>query len=219
MTTRKDINDLCRRRLGDQFSPNEFTDLQINQWINDAIADYSIYFPRQIAISISTQAGTCLYPLENIAGLRSVLSVSYPSLEGECTYLTRRSERDRRGFYGRPVYDLKPDQTGHWVLVLGLTPPEGETISMLVEADHLYLASDPDETTVPDLHLELLVLFVRAAAMQEQLAQMSAQNEPSSLLLSTLGANANRALNEYQQKKREFLAGMSAGGMIQVWEN
>lgn len=46
MTTRKELNDICRLRLGDLTEPFEFSDQQINRWINDAIAEYSISFPR-----------------------------------------------------------------------------------------------------------------------------------------------------------------------------
>lgn len=218
MTKRKNLNDLCRRRLGDEFTPNEFSDLQINQWINDAIADYTLYLPRQFECQISAVTGQNNYSLGNIAGLRNVLSVVFTVSEGEEIFLTRHNERAHRQFYGQPVYNLKRDTSGQWQLVLGITPQGGETISMAVEADHVYLSGDEDETTVPDLHLEWIVLFVRAAAMQEQLAQVSAQNDPSSLLLSTLGSNVERAMNEYQQKKKEILATASAGGVIQLWE-
>jgi len=44
--TRQDLRDLCRRRLGDETVPYKWSDLQVNQWINDAIADYSVHFPR-----------------------------------------------------------------------------------------------------------------------------------------------------------------------------
>ena len=46
MTSRLDLRNLCRRRLGDLTAPTHWSDLQINQWINDAVADYSLYFPR-----------------------------------------------------------------------------------------------------------------------------------------------------------------------------
>ncbi|MGB9639978.1 MAG: hypothetical protein ACPL4H_03650 [Anaerolineales bacterium] len=218
MTRRKNLNDLCRRRLGDLFPPNEFSDLQINQWINDAIADYSLYLPRQFEYRISTVAGKHIYPLESIAGLRNVLSVAMEREEGEALYLARRSEREQCRFWEQAVYDLKRDNNGQWQLVIGLTSPGAETICLVVEADHVYLSGDEDETTVPDLHLEWIVLFVRAAALQAQLAKVSAQNDPSSLLLSSLGNNAERAISEYQQKKKEILAATNVGGVIQLWE-
>jgi len=218
MTRRKDLNDLCRRRLGDVFPPNEFSDLQINQWINDAIADYSLYVPRQFEYRISAEVGKHIYPLESISGLRNILSVAISPVEGEAIYFARRNEREPYRFYGRAVYDLKRDENGQWQLVMGLTPQGGETICLVVEADHGYLGSDEEETTVPDLHLEWIVLFVRTAALQAQLASVSAQNDPPSLLLSSLGNNAGRAMSEYQQKKKEILAATNVGSVIQLWE-
>ena len=44
MTSRLDLRNLCRRRLGDLTTPTHWSDLQINQWINDAVADYSLLF-------------------------------------------------------------------------------------------------------------------------------------------------------------------------------
>ena len=218
MTTRKQLNDLCRRRLGDQFAPTVFSDLQINQWINDAIADYSTCFPRQLETRIPTLAGQREYSLSSLVGLSSVLSVEYPFQEGKSPYLLRRTERDNRGFYGQAVYNLKKDDTGNWVLLIGLIPEEGQILRLVVEIAHPYLDGDEAITTVPDFHLELMVLFVRAAAMQEQLAHNAAQPELSSLLLSTLAANANRAINEYQQKKKEYLTALSNGGSIETWQ-
>ncbi len=56
MTTyyRIDLRTLCRRRLGDLTTPYKWSDEQINQFINDAIADYSMHFPR-----VQTQTISC----------------------------------------------------------------------------------------------------------------------------------------------------------------
>jgi len=64
---------LCHRRLGDLTSLYAFSDDQINQWINDAITEYSINFPWQICRQIC-----------------SIISIEYPSGEDPPEYITRR---------------------------------------------------------------------------------------------------------------------------------
>lgn len=51
---RIDLRRLCRRRLGDLTTPYKWSDEQLNQWINNAIADYSLHFPR-----VQTQTISC----------------------------------------------------------------------------------------------------------------------------------------------------------------
>ena len=63
MTTRSDLRRLIRRRLGDNASPTQWSDLQINQWINDAIAEYSIHFPRKLDAAIPCIDGQRGYDL------------------------------------------------------------------------------------------------------------------------------------------------------------
>ncbi|MGB9673642.1 MAG: hypothetical protein ACPL3P_05850 [Anaerolineales bacterium] len=219
MTTRKQLNDLCRRRLGDQFAPYRFTDLQINQWINDAIADYSLQFRREVTVEIACQVGTRAYSLQSIKGLSDILSVVYIQTSAPEVCLTRRSQYDRRGFVGLEVYDTKRDETANLMLVIGIEPSTGDLVHLTVATEHDYLASDEDLTTLPDSHLELITLFVRMAAMQAQYAQAAAQSDASSLLLSSLANNADRAWNEYQQKKKEYLAAVAEGGTICVWQS
>ena len=46
------------------------SDLQVNQWINDAIADYNLHFSRLGQASFTTTAGQNCYPLETERGKR-----------------------------------------------------------------------------------------------------------------------------------------------------
>lgn len=214
MTTRKALNDICRLRLGDLSEPYEFSDQQINRWITDAIAEYSLSFPRRLCRHITTTAGQRDYPLEDIPEFQRVLRVEYPYGQEPSCYLTHRRQDDRRGFLAQPVYDLELTAPQTLTLVIGVTPAAGETIALTYQADHSFPQNDEDELSVPDRHLELLVLFVRQAAMQEQLARHSAAADAGSLLLSSLSENAARAAREYREQLEAARLAQDAGSWV-----
>ncbi len=209
MTTRADLNALCRRRLGDLAAPYTWGDLQLNQWINDAIADYSNYFPRELSIDVPAVAGQREYDLSTYHP-RGVLSVEYPAGEDPPSYLRRRS-RLGSGFWGGCYYDMIGD-----TLILGMKPSAGETIRVRYLADHAYPDDDADVITVPDAHLELLVLFVRWAAAQE-LEALEAQNpDASTLMLNQLSLATFRTERAYRMKLNSLLPGRD--GAVVTWE-
>jgi len=217
MTTRQEVNQLCRRRLGDQQAPFAFSDLQINQWIHDAIAEISQCFPRTLYAQFTLQAAQTVVDLSGLSGFQSILQVEFPLGLQPPRYLHRASHRDSARFRGRPTYDLDWSWPSGRRLILGLTPQEGERLGLTYEADHLYPADDQTALTVPDRHLELIVLFVRMAALQEQLAELGAQSLPPSSLLGVRALNAARARQEYlealdQARKRE-----GAGAIVIGW--
>jgi hypothetical protein len=76
MTTRVDLRNLVSRRLGDLTAPYVQNDLQINQWINDAVADYSVYFPQVKTANITAVTGTHEYSLP--ADFVSMVRVEWP---------------------------------------------------------------------------------------------------------------------------------------------
>lgn len=205
MATRKEINDLCRLRLGDVQTPYQFSDLQINQWINDALAELSHHLPRVITAALSTAAGQQEYDLGDFPALQAVLRVEYPLGAQPPRYLTRRQVTERRGFWGQAVYDVRHGALGGLCLVIGLTPQDGEQIRLTLQCDQAVLTADEDEASLPKRELELVVLFVRLAGMQEQLARRCTDTEPSSLLLSALSENIARAQREYQDKLKTYL--------------
>jgi hypothetical protein len=208
MTTRLDLRNLCRRRLGDLTAPYHWSDLQVNQWINDAIADYSIHFPRQLSEEISTTAQVQQYDLPE--GFIAVLSVEYPALSGANvpadelppTYLQHLSytELDFWELSGR--YDVvhRDDGSDASELWLSDSPAEDEVIRLEYLAEHASLDDDGDLCTVPDRHLELLVLFVRWAALQELAATEARSPDLTTSALSTLDINASRAEQTYRQQ-------------------
>ncbi len=199
MTSRQQVNELCRRRLGDRRAPYTFTDLQINQWIHDAIAELSQFFPQTLRARFTLQSGQNPLDLSSLVGFQTILRVRYP-LGVQPPRFLRRRLRTQAGFFGNPLaYDLDRDEGGVWQLYLGVTPQGGEQLELTYQADHLFPSADDSELTIPDRHLELIVLFVRMAALQEQLAQLGAQALPAPALLNVRMLNAARARQEYLQ--------------------
>jgi hypothetical protein len=102
--------DLNRCRLGDLSPTYKWSDLQLNQWINDAIADYSLHFPRLLELKIDCTAGGHSYQLP--ADARAILAVEYPEGQDPPAYLTP-GDRFSAGFYTSAAlydYNLSNDQ-------------------------------------------------------------------------------------------------------------
>jgi hypothetical protein len=214
MTTRLDLRNLIRRRLGDLALPYHWSDLQLNQWLNDAIADYGLYFPRTLSLEIDAEAGVRAYELP--ADYQSAIRIEYPVGEETPCLLQRLSmnEQDFWELAGR--YDILPrgDASTASELWLSDTPHDGEAIRIDYLADHASLDDDGDVTSVPDRHLELLLLFVRWASLQE-LASSEARNpNPGSLSLSALDANTLRAEATYRRQLAEALQRESASAVV-----
>jgi hypothetical protein len=217
MTTRQDLRNLCRRRFGDTASPYKFSDLQVNQWINDAIAEHSIYFPRKLndTISCSDDDKTYDLPFDFIFPL----SIEYPTGEDPPEYLIRRpyayfGSDDVEGFYDIVLRDDGIDVNELWI---SEKPSTGESIEVQYSAEHASLDDDSDVTTVLDRLLELIVLFVRTCSYQELATIESANPDPTSLSMGTLELNAFRADRAYRIKLDRWLKSESESGMM-TWK-
>jgi hypothetical protein len=208
--TRSQVRDLVRRRLGDLTPPYTFSDLQLNQWIVDAIADYTNTFPRRLTATIDTTAGTNEYDLPS--DFLSMLSVESPSGESPPRYLLRLDRRSAAFLGGEGYYDLfEPGDAGAVPqLCLSGDIQNGEA-SIIYQAQHAYLDDDADECSLPDPHLELIVLFCRWAANQELASTESADPDPKSLAMSTLELNAYRAERAYRQSLKDYQRGAESG--------
>lgn len=212
MTTRQDLRELCRRRLGDLSGSPTFSDLQVNQWINDALSDYSLHFPRPAATDLSTTAGEHAYDLP--ADFQAMARVEYPQGDDPPTLLAPRGE-DQAGFWESDgYYSVRAgDAVTPAQVVISASPGEAETLRLGYLADHAWLDDETDVTTVPDRHLELIVLFVRWAALQELASSEAADPDPSRLDVSVLDTNAGRAERIY----RKALEEAKGAGARSVW--
>lgn len=216
MTTREDLRTMIRQRLGDE-NPAAYTwsDGQLNQWINDAIAIYSANFPLRGSAWLHGATGSHEYSLPD--GARTVLSVEYPVGETPARYLYRLP-RTWPGFLSSAqLYDIlwKGDDSTADLLVVSDEIATGEHIAVEYTQDHALFADDETDTTVPDRHLELLVLFVRVCAYQERAAKEAANPTRDTLILSTLELNVSRAEREYKARLDQLKAAAAESGRAQ----
>jgi hypothetical protein len=216
MSTREDLRNLCRRRLSDTTYPVHWSDVKINQWINDAIADISNYFPRQATLSLSLTSGTQEYSLSATTNPRAILSVEYPDDQEPPEFLEQRNEHDKRGLSGK-YYAVR----GVPPATIWLGPNDwttGDTATVTYLADHSYPSDDSDTITIPDKIIELVVLFVRMVALQEVADEETQDPRTTTLIVGTLGLNANRAEREYRTKITEYQKAIEPGSQVTSWQ-
>ena len=205
-TSRENLRNLCRRRIGDSSPPYTFSDLQINQWINDAIADYTIHFPRILNTEINCVDADCTYDLPS--DFIAVIGVEYPSGDDPPIYLTRRNYTHPDFWIEDGFYDIinRDSQVNSYELWISTKPSTDESIAVQYLGEHAWLDDDSDPCTVLDRHLELITLFVRWAACQELASSEAADPDPTSQNLGILEQNASRAKQDYREKLEAWKA-------------
>lgn len=189
----------------------------VNAWIRDAIRDYSAHFPRFVdtdteGTNIECVADQQEYSLSSFTGIQTVLDVEYPAGEDPPEFVERRDQDDPRGFEGLGVYAVQGFERPS-ALRLGEEPSEGEEIRIAYLADHSMPTSDAEALTVPDYHLDALVLFVHWRAMRATVNRLMTNPDPQELPVlealapgGRLPAVAQEARKAYEDKIAEFQA-------------
>jgi hypothetical protein len=213
MTTRQELNLLIRRRLNDQVAPQMFTDEQINQWINDAIEEYSRYFPRTKTTTQLTTANDRQYDLP--ADYRGIVSVEYPTGDDPPTYLERRDYRHPDFWIDDGFYDVvhRSDAGNLDELWISQKPATGQTITIEYLGDHDLVDDDTDTISIKDLHLEVIVLHSRWSALQALASGEAANPDPNNVMLDRYEANVSRAERAYYRKIEELRKVEAESGM------
>lgn len=86
------------------------------------------------------------------------------------------------------------------ILYISQKPDDGESIEVTYNAHHAFLDDDDtEENTVPERHLEPIILFVKWAAYQELATTESISSDPTTSMSSTLEMNATRAEQAYRK--------------------
>jgi len=192
MTTRAGLRTVIRNQGIDS---STWSDAEVNQWIADAIAEYSIHFPRwRESTGNACAEGEREYDLPS--DFAAALQVEYPEGNEPLTTLTRLPEDDPR--FGPGYYDVRAGAA----LVLGESPSAGQTYGLLYQAHHDYPDADDDVLTVPDEDLEVLILFVVLKAYRRLELDEAVNPDGSTVILSMLGTNAGRARQQYEAALR-----------------
>ena len=173
------------------------------QWLNDAIRDYSLEFPRRRTGTITAVASTHKYNLP--ADHLETISVEYPTAEDPPAYLILKAYTDD-GFWNNDDYFdvvLNHDQETDDELWISDSPAGGETITVEYTAYHPHNLTSGEYTTVPSEHHHILRTYVLARATEWlQMAEQANPTSNSSLLMSMLAQNAEALRTLLERRKR-----------------
>ena len=169
MTTLTQFIAASRNFLGDPGGVSPwFSDAKITQWIQNAINNYSIHFPRLMNVTIDASAGIAVYELAD--DIRSMISVEYQPLgssDDPPVYLQRLSRFDPAFPVTPNCYDwVKRDEsTGTTqpssIFLSTPTAAAADTYEYYYTADHFVVSAGADVITVPDRHHHLLMMYIR----------------------------------------------------------
>ena len=199
MTTRLTLRSYLRERLE---NPTQWSDATLNTWINEAILDYSHYFPFVAVKSYTFIAASHSFTISNMNPTPSrVLRVQYPYGEEPPRWLTPLPRTDPRfwdGAYYETVGEPPTD------IYLGEEAQVGEVVEVTYTAIHPLPTSDADVLTTPDIHLEALILFCIWKAYEEIAAAEEINPTTSEFIISQKGLNVIRTERVYRNKIWEF---------------
>ncbi|MGC8838207.1 MAG: hypothetical protein ACP5UM_07305 [Anaerolineae bacterium] len=198
MTTRADLRTIIRNQGLDETT---WTDTEINQWISDAIGEYSWHFPRYLeSTGNACTEGVRVYSLPT--GCLGILRVEFPEGQDPPAYLTRLDENDPR--FGPGYYAVRWGgfPSGDAVLVLAESPSAGDTYAVHYQAAHDFPDDDVTPLTIPDEDLDILVLYVVWKAYRRLELDEAKNPDGSTVVLTMLGQNAGRARSQFEDALR-----------------
>lgn len=129
------------------------------------------------------------------------MSVEYPTGKDPPKYLNFREKTHTNFWSQNGNYNIEKEKGADDLNIMYISekPATGESIEVTFNAYHAYLDDDTDELTVPEEHLELIILYVRWACFQELSIQESANPDPTIKMSSSLELNATRAERAYRR--------------------
>jgi len=221
-TTLAELADRAQIMLNDS-GAGTWAQATVEEWVKDAIKDYSTHFPMQDEVTVSVSGANPGHEFNLFTGIIGILEVEYPDGESPPIYL-KRKKRHNPGFYGYAgYYDvwLTGDQTTAPVLYLSEEPSDGEDIIVKVIKHHPEPASSGTDLTVPIHHENILLLYVLWAAFRERLA--TEQQDPDTTLagavtlLQQLVKGAENAEADYRRAIDRARRNVADGGFTGPW--
>jgi hypothetical protein len=214
MATLADLRTACRNTIAD--AALFFSDAQLDGFINRAIAEISISFPRLKIYTASAVVGQKVYDLPT--DFRSVVTVEYPPSLVPRKYLYRLPRTDFRFALSDDYYDIEVTQdaghVGH--LYLSITPANTSLITLTYMGEHQSMKASGDTTTVMERHLGLIQLYARWGAWA-QMATIEGMNPDP---LKGLSAGYERNAREAQAAFEETLQRMKeqeSESAVETW--
>lgn len=218
MTTLNDFIDRVENAVNDA-SNTHFSTTVIEEWIDDAIREYSMHFPRRQEKDISTTADDRQYSLP--VDLQDILSVEYPKGEDPPEYLHRRPRTHPDFWIEDGYYDWQrhSDHEDFPQLYISTKPDDSETIHVWYLGDHDTALAGIADLTVPDHHLQILVNYCVWKALKHlEQAEEQDPTSNSSLLMAQLAQNSFRAERAYYNSLRRAMAGNEGRSATTRWK-
>jgi hypothetical protein len=224
MTTLGELRATVREILPDV---TMWPDASINAWIQEAIRDFSGYFPLERSGLLDLAAEQRVYEVSEIyyggspgeedalyaTDVVGVVQVEYPYGEDPPRFLSRKQES--AGIVGEAVFDVRGNPPGE--LVLGEKPADGEQARVVYTCGHVIPDDDGDTITVPSNRQEAIIEFVRWQAIREAEMNETMAPDTKNLLLSMIGLNSGRAERIYRAKIKDYQSQEAAGGYVAGW--
>ncbi|HLH26403.1 MAG TPA: hypothetical protein VK066_28110 [Chloroflexota bacterium] len=207
--TRAQWRALVRAELGDAGATQLWSDVLLNEWLNEAIRDFGRVVPREEATTLITVAGQAAYALP--LGLVEVVRVEHPANtfrvfaprvggEGGAALTPAPSPRGR----GEWSYDVWEGQ-----LVLEPAPgASGERVAVRYTTRRAEPTTDADPLPVEGGDEDLLLLYVCGRA----LTWVSAQEGKRQAFERDRGASAAPLAAAYEARYRAALASRQRTG-------
>lgn len=208
---------ILRNSLGDlNPAAYQWSDDQLNDYLNRAILEYSQHFPLYGQATLESDDGAHEFNLPLNA--RSLLSVQYPASQVPPRWLERRAHTHADFYVQDGFYDViwKGDDTTTSLLLISDAGQAGRYISVEYTYNHPELSNDTTNITVEARHRELLVLYVRLCVIKERSSEITAESDPSSISLGNAELNVFRAERDYKNRLEQCKASAMESGRA-VW--
>jgi hypothetical protein len=213
MATRLDLRNTIRTVLTNNLV---FPDDLLNQLIGDAIRDYSLFFPRESFGQIECVNDKREYGFAYFASsaqVMSIVSVEYPRGLTPKEFLYRLPRRSAL-FLDGPYYDVDAAEA---TLFLGKETKAGEYVGVVYNTSHATPLVDGSTLSVPDMHVEVLKLYVVWQACERLEMNNAMTTDGATNLLNMLGLNGYRAERAYRNRLKELRESASKGGYGSNW--
>jgi hypothetical protein len=200
MTTRAQLADRAQNVISDAGAA-KWSQAIIEEWVQDALRDYSRSFPRVQHITVETFAATRVYAISG--DFFGILSFEYPILEDPPHYIQRFDSQDP-AFYEGDYYDLIY-MLSVPVIILS-QPQDDQSFTCHIYTTHV-AATSPAVLTVPGGHEDILIQYIVWRAMSERKAlQAHTPTSNSSLLMAQLNQLEKDARRIYERMLNQALS-------------
>jgi len=217
-TTLQNLIDACEADLDDSGNAI-WSAADIEQWCRDAIADYSLHFHIGEAASIACSDDTRSYDLP--ARFLDVATVEYPAGEDPPQFLDRRPQNHPDFWREDGYFDIQyhNSDTTDDQLLISTKPSTGESITVNWIGMYDNTIATGAAITIPAEHHAILRNYVVwRAILQLKSAEEASPTSNSSLLMSQLAINVDRARRAYTDILAKALYATSHSSVVS-WQD